>query len=101
MKAHLQYHRKITVAHTKSLETGICELKVWNLKPSSDYPEGIKFSLLLVSRTTGEVLIGIDNHKPKGPHLHHGTKELKYEFIDVERLVEDFWDCVKKEGFEL
>ena len=101
MKAQLQYHRKITVVHTRSLETGVCELKVWKVTPSADYPDGIKFSLFLVSRANGDVIIGIDNHSPKGPHLHQGPLESKYEFVDVDSLVDDFWCRVKKEGFEL
>ncbi len=66
-----------------------------------DYPEGIKFSLFLVSRSTSKVIFGIDNHRPKGPHLHTGEKESKYEFRGVDHLVEEFWDRVRKEGFEL
>lgn len=101
MKAQLQYHRKVTVIHSSSLEIGVCELKVWKVAESTDYPDGIKFSLFLVSRATGKVVIGIDNHKPKGPHLHEGRRESKYEFSDVDRLVDDFWARVQKEGFEL
>jgi hypothetical protein len=101
VKAQLQYYRKVTVLHTRSLETGVCELKVWRVTESPHYPDGIKFSLFLVSRATGAVIIGIDNHKPKGPHLHEGARESEYEFTGVDRLVDDFWDRVKKEGYEL
>jgi hypothetical protein len=48
----------------------------------------------------GEVVIGIDNHKPKGPHLHLGNKELPYTYQDEEILLIDFWDLVRKAGFE-
>jgi len=32
----------------------------------------------------------MDNHHPKGPHIHLDDQELKYEFIDDDRLIEDF-----------
>ena len=101
MRARLQYHRKVTVIHARSLEIGVCELKVWRVPESPNYPDGVKFSLFLVSRATGDIIVGIDNHRPKGPHLHEREKEWKYEFHGVDRLVDDFWDQVKKEGFEL
>ena len=43
--------------------------------------------------------MGIDNHKPKGPHLHHFDKEVPYKFLGIDKLLEDFWKMVKKEGF--
>ena len=101
MKATLQYHRKLTVIDPRSLETGVCELKVWKVSESRDYPEGIKFSLFLVSRATGEVVVGIDSHKPKGPHLHEGDRESVYEFSGGDHLVDDFWERVKRKGYEL
>lgn len=100
MKAQLQYHRKVSVIHRTSQETGVCELKVWKVAESAYYPEGIKFSLFLVSRATGSVVVGIDNHKPKGPHLHEGRRESAYEFSGVGPLVDDFWERVKREGYE-
>ncbi len=101
MKSQLLYHRKVTVIHGRSLEICVCELKVWKVVVSSYYPEGIKFSLFLVSRATGAVIIGIDNHKPKGPHLHEGRRESEYEFAGIDSLVDDFWSRVKREGYEL
>jgi len=32
----------------------------------------------------------MDNHHPKGPHIHIDDTELPYAFIDLDRLVEDF-----------
>lgn len=84
-----------------NLSTGtfaIAELKIWGVPRSKDYPTGRKFSLFLVH--DGEVIVGIDNHKPKGPHLHLGENELPYLFHGEERLVTDFWDLCGKAGFE-
>jgi hypothetical protein len=66
---------------------------------STHYPGGLKYSMFLVVKESGQVLVGFDNHKPKGPHLHHYEKETPYEFKGVDQLVEDFWDMVRKEGF--
>ena len=89
------------LVHKRSRELAVAELKVWRIPISDHYPDGIKFSLFLVAQKTGETLIGIDNHQPKGPHLHLGRKEVKYFYRGPDRLVEDFWRRVRKGGFEL
>ena len=47
----------------------------------------------------GVVLVGLDNHKPKGPHLHNGSREVPYAFTNVEQLVDYFWNLVRKAGY--
>jgi len=32
----------------------------------------------------------MDNHHPKGDHLHIGTEEIPYDFISPEKVIEDF-----------
>ena len=65
---------------------------------SEQYPVGRKFSLFLVAQ--GEVLVGIDNHKPKGPHVHLGNEERPFPYTDDDHLLKDFWELVRKAGFE-
>lgn len=101
MKAVLRFQRKLTLVHSQSGEIAIAELKVWDVPRSAHYPEGLKYSLFLVARESGCVVVGFDNHKPKGPHLHQREVELPYQFLDVESLVEDFWRRVEREGFIL
>jgi len=102
MGAVLIYRKKITVIHRRTLEVGVCELKVWKVPESLHYPDKVKYSLFLVSRASGKVLVGIDNHKPKGPHLHRGDKETPFLVRGgVDGLVEDFWRMVDEEGFEV
>ena len=48
----------------------------------------------------GRVIVGIDNHSPKGPHLHLGNEEMVYEYEDDGKLLNDFWDLIRKAGFE-
>ena len=83
------------------MEIAIAELKVWDLPVSAGYPLGLKYSLFLVAKESGKVIVGFDNHKPKGPHLHHDEKEIIYKFSDVDTLIEDFWNYVRKEGYTL
>ena len=101
MSARELFHRKVTLGHQCTEELAVAELKVWKVPVSKDYPDGIKFSLFLVSRALGKVLIGIDNHKPKGPHLHRHEVEVDYDFKDIKGLIEDFWEMVQEEGFKL
>lgn len=32
----------------------------------------------------------MDNHHPKGPHVHVDDKEISYSFIDLDQLIVDF-----------
>jgi hypothetical protein len=76
---------------------GVAELAVWEVPRSSDYPTGRKFRLFFV--VSGHVVVGFDNHKPKGPHLHLEGQEVPYAFTTLEQLIEDFWELVRKAGF--
>ena len=79
----------------------MAELKVWEVGVSSHYPDGIKYSLFLVQPESGTVLFGMDNHKPKGPHLHVNGREEPYSFTTAEDLIEDFWRLAAKRGYQL
>ena len=100
MKARLRFHQKITLIRSASLEVAIAEIKVLEVPQSAHYPEGLKYSLFLVLKEDGQVLLGFDNHKPKGPHMHLGKEERPYDFTSMEQMVEDFWRLARKEGFE-
>ncbi len=79
-------------------EFGIAEIKIWEVPASRFYPDGKKFSLFCVFN--GKVILGIDNHKPKGPRLHLGDVEVIYNFVSVDSLLLDFWELVRKAGFK-
>ncbi len=89
-------HEKRLVEGAGSI--GVAELMVWDVPSSTDYPTGRKFRLFFV--VNGKVVVGIDNHKPKGPHLHRDGREVAYAFTTLEQLVDDFWILVRKAGFE-
>ncbi len=91
------FHEKRWVKSIHHETLAVAELKIWSVPRSKDYSSGRKFSLFLVYE--GDVAIGIDNHKPKGPHLHLGNKEIPYAFENEESLLKDFWDLVRKAGY--
>lgn len=101
MGATLIYHSKVRLLHSRTEAVAIAEAKVWKVPKSVHFPEGIKYSLFLALKETGEIVIGFDNHRPKGHHIHKHGKELSYAFSDVDALVEEFWEIVASEGFLL
>ena len=81
--ASLVFHNKVL------LPSGIIvEAKIWRIRDLKRYPQGYKYSLFGVYN--GEVVVGYDNHYPKGPHYHIGPQEYRYKFSTVEKLKYDF-----------
>ena len=69
------------------------ELKVHEVGKSSKYPEGLKYGLICKDLKTGTRVL-LDNHHPKGPHIHLNEEELPYEFRGLDTLVDDFQTLV-------
>jgi hypothetical protein len=82
-KAAKVLHEKIRTA-----EGIVIELTVWQVARSTQYPEGFKYSFFAIR--DGTVLVGYDNHPPKGHHRHFGGIEEAYEFAGLEKLRADF-----------
>lgn len=62
--------------------------KIW-LVDDHRYPAGVKFSLIFVdTKTVRKVLL--DNHHPKGPHVHLDDEEFDYQYRSEKQLVLDF-----------
>ena len=99
MGALLLYESKITLVHSHIDAVAIAALKVWKVPKSEYFPEGIKYSMFLVEKLTGNVLLGYDNHKPKGHHMHTEDEEYAYDFKDIETLVNEFWSGVIERGY--
>ena len=78
------------ILHTKVLlKNGvIVEMKIWEVNNKVQYPDGYKYSLYCVHE--GSVLVGYDNHPPKGHHRHMGDIEMPYHFKDLKTLRNDF-----------
>ena len=76
------------------------EMSVWEI-PKKDlvrFPEGYKYKLILIELKTGKKVL-MDNHHPKGHHVHLNDIEFDYVFVDLETLVKDFKSfCLKHMG---
>ncbi|MFN7685883.1 MAG: DUF6516 family protein [Oligoflexia bacterium] len=59
------------------------------------YPDGLKWGLVCIDQA-GNKRILMDNHHPKGPHIHVDDTELPYRFTDLDQLVADFRSLVKE-----
>ena len=69
------YYSKVRLLKKETETVAIAEAKVWKVPKSKDFPEGIKYSLFLVFKESGETIFGFDNHKPKGHHFHWRLRE--------------------------
>lgn len=101
VQATMVYSAKITLIRQITQEVAIAELKIWEVIKSKDYPEGLKYSLFCVLKETGDIIIGFDNHRPKGHHKHQYRRESVYDFKSIDELIDDFWNEVSKRGFIL
>jgi hypothetical protein len=84
MKAVLLYYRK-----ERFQDRYLMEMTIHDVGRSERYPEGIKYGLLLLDLETGHKVL-MDNHHPKGPHVHLDETEFPYEFESDEKLIDDF-----------
>jgi len=63
-------------------------IKIWKVTKSETSPEGIDYSLSLIS-PEGERVVGYDNHWPKGHHRHVVEQEGPYSYRGIHRLIAD------------
>ena len=69
-------------------------MKLWEVAKTNKYPDGIKYSLIVINLKTGKKVL-MDNHTPKGHHYHLDDTEVEYQFNGVDQLIEDFKSLVK------
>ena len=84
MKAILVRHEKFIVRKRFTIE-----ISVHQVPRSVKYKDGLKWGLICVDRETGKKVL-MDNHHPKGPHIHINDQELPYDFRGLDQLVRDF-----------
>lgn len=84
MKAQLVRHEKFIVRRRYLIEISIHQL------PKSDkYRDGLKWGLICMDQQTDKKVL-MDNHHPKGPHIHIDEDEMPYDFKGLDQLVADF-----------
>lgn len=84
MKAILKYHEKYQIQNRY-----IVEIELHEVENQKRYPHGVKYGLICIDLKTKQRVL-MDNHHPKGDHLHIGTEEIPYDFISPEKVIEDF-----------
>lgn len=84
MKATLIRHEKFIVRRRY-----VIEISVHQLPKSAKYSDGLKWGLICVDQKSGRKVL-MDNHHPKGPHIHIDDDELEYNFKGLDQLVTDF-----------
>jgi hypothetical protein len=73
----------------------VVEMTIWQLpRATVERPHGLKYSLFYGH--VGQRVVGYDNERGKGDHKHLGTRELRYKFESVEKLITDFLDDVER-----
>ncbi|MFH1654906.1 MAG: DUF6516 family protein [Pseudomonadota bacterium] len=88
MKAKLVYWHKARL-HGRY----VLEMEIYQVGKSERYPQGIKYGLILTDPKTGKRVL-MDNHHPKGPHIHLNDQELPYDYVNEEKLIKDFKELV-------
>lgn len=88
MKARLRFYLKNMLRGRY-----VVELSIYEIEASTRYPEGIKYGLICKDLKSGDFVL-MDNHHPKGPHVHVNDEEFSYNFVDDDNLVEDFKNLV-------
>lgn len=91
MKASLIFYHKDVVANRF-----VIELVIYEISDIEKYPDKIKYGLICKDLKTGEQIL-MDNHFPKGPHIHVRQHEMPYVYINQDVLVEDFKKLVEEE----
>ncbi len=69
------------------------EISILEVDQSAQYPDGINYGLICKDLKNGRFVL-MDNHHPKGPHLHLDDVETSYEYENDEKLIEDFESLV-------
>lgn len=88
MEAELLFRKREVVS-----ETAFVEIVIWRVPdPVRGSTHGFKYSLALVAE--GVCVLRYDNEAGKGDHKHVGEREVRYRFIDLAALQDDFWQDV-------
>ena len=87
-KKAIQIHKSKLILNIGLVE----ELIIWKVDTSLNYPNGIKYRLVLVDPLKKKILLLFDNHAPKGHHWHdRNNLEYVYKFENMEQLLLDFF----------
>ena len=90
MKAKQIFKRRVVIS-----QGSFVELLIWEVpKPVVASEHDYKYSLAFIC--DGECVLRYDNEAGKGDHKHIGNIEVNYEFINIDQLIADFFEDVKR-----
>jgi hypothetical protein len=89
MKARELVNQKRELRNGSSVSVVIWELS----ERSKERPHGFKYRLNYWL-AGGITLVRYDNKRGKGDHRHVAGRQERYEFRDIETLLNDFWNDV-------
>ena len=86
MKATLIFREKARIQ-----SCFVLEMVIYRIDKDKNYPDQVKYSLILINAINQKRVL-MDNHHPKGHHVHLDQEEFGYEYVDEEKLISDFKD---------
>ncbi|MBP2511551.1 MULTISPECIES: toxin-antitoxin system TumE family protein [Agrobacterium] len=87
--------QKITEHKSVEADGSIVQFVVWKVPtpvPPTDH--GFKYRMVYIQN--GVRVVGFDNERGKGDHMHLDGKEFPYRFTTIDQLIEDFVSEVEK-----
>lgn len=95
MGYHATYVGAERIVHRKTVlgPDEIVEVTVWKVPTSDAFPRGVKFSFAYVRRERGAFrrVLGVDNERGKGPHVHRRGEERPLEMQDWREMLRWFY----------
>ena len=74
-------------------ENNFLEIAYYKIEADAERPHGWRYRLAWVQSGVCRVLF--DNHYGKADHYHVDGTEYPYEFVGVDKLIEDFTELVR------
>ena len=90
MKAQLLVRSKDVLS-----DGAIVETVIWQL-PEPTAGSGHAYKYRLYYGKAGARIVGFDNERGKGDHIHRSGKEVAYNFVGVDELIVDFLREVRR-----
>ncbi len=87
--------QKITEHKSIEADGSIIQFVIWKV-PTPVLPTEHGFKYRLVYIKNGERVVGFDNERGKGDHMHLDGGEYPYQFQTIDQLIEDFLSEVEK-----
>lgn len=82
---------EVIFEYKQSDNSYLIEMKILKVNKDNNFPEGIKYSLVMIDKKNKKRILGFDNEKGKSHHMHKLGREFPYAFVDEWKLIEDFY----------